>query len=241
MRSFRFPHRRDPAPTSSARRAARRRLRARLDSAPLGAPDPASPPDDGPPPRPRGRRMAWAAVAALPLVAAIALGLSPAPQSPASSHGAPSAARTAEPSAAQSSSGAAVPWTADPPAAWSPQAPAEPGSAASRTPGHPPVPAAPFGHRLVPVRVMDPAAVELLDVGDRMDVVGIDGRVIASAISVLQIRDRASSPVVVTAVPEQDSASVAAAVAATEVTVVLSPRMHPSAEDAAPAATGPAR
>lgn len=104
-----------------------------------------------------------------------------------------------------------------------------------------PVPAAPFGHRLVPVRVMDLAAVELLDVGDRMDVVGIDGRVIASAVSVLQIRDRTSSPVVVTAVPEQDSASVAAAVAATEVTVVLSPRMHPSAEDAAPAATDQAR
>ncbi len=104
-----------------------------------------------------------------------------------------------------------------------------------------PVPAAPFGHRLVPVRVMDPAAVELLDVGDRMDVVGIDGQVITSAVSVLQIRDRAMPPVVVIAVPEQHSASVAAAVAATEVTVVLSPRTDPSAEDAAPAATGPAR
>ena len=45
---------------------------------------------------------------------------------------------------------------------------------------------------------MDPAAVELLDVGDRMDVVGIDGQVITSAVSVLQIRDRAMPPVVVT-------------------------------------------
>ncbi|WP_143109374.1 hypothetical protein [Micrococcus terreus] len=241
MRSFRFPHRRDPAPTSSARRAARRRLRARLDATRLGAQDPALPPDDGPSPPPRRRRMAWAGVAALPLIAAIALGLSPAPQSPASSPSVPSALGAAGPSASPSASGAAVPWTADPPAAWSPQAQAEPGAAASGSPNRMPVPAAPFGHRLVPVRVMDPAAVELLDVGDRMDVVGIDGQVITSAVSVLQIRDRAMPPVVVIAVPEQDGASVAAAVAATEVTVVLSPRTDPSAEDAAPAATGPAR
>lgn len=88
--------------------------------------------------------------------------------------------------------------------------------------------------------MVDAAAASLVRPQDRVDVVGLDGTVIAPEVQVLQVRQDEPRPVIVAAVPVRDSARVAAAVVSTEATVVVSVR-DPSAEAAAPAATDRAR
>lgn len=223
-----------PAPTARELRAARARIRARLDTAEQDpAPDR---PDDGPSPPRRGHRLVWAGVAALPLAAAVLLGIF-----------SPSTGPVPMPT---TESSRAVAETADPAAAWRPGT-ASPSTVRSEaradpvaTPGEEPelgsVPAPP-GHRAVAVRPVDPAAAELVHVQDAVDVVGLDGTVIVEATQVLQISERSAGRVLVVAVPEQDAARVAAAVVSVEATVVVSRRSSPSEEDAAPTATGPVR
>lgn len=223
------------SPTARELRAARARIRARLDTVPRGsAPDD---PDDGPSPSPPGWRMVWAALAALPLAAAILIGVLAPPPGP-------------EPTPAATSSATAE--TADPAAAW--RAPAAPlttsgpealvaadGAAVPREGSDQAVAAAPAGHRAVAVRPVDPAAAELVREQDEVDVVGLDGTVIAAEAQVLQVRPGSSGTVLVVAVPDQDAARVAAAVVSVEATVVVNRQSSPSAGDAAPTATDPVR
>ncbi len=88
---------------------------------------------------------------------------------------------------------------------------------------------------------MDPAAAELVREQDEVDVVGLDGTVIAAEAQVLQVRPGSSGTVLVVAVPDQDAARVAAAVVSVEATVVVNRQSSPSAGDAAPTATDPVR
>ncbi|HRO30650.1 MAG TPA: hypothetical protein PK220_09635, partial [Citricoccus sp.] len=97
---------------------------------------------------------------------------------------------------------------------------AVPGDAAAA----PPVPAAPAGHRPVAVRIADPAALSLVSTGDPVDVIGMDGSVLAQRLEVLQDRSSGSGsgPVLVLAVPDGASAALAAAALSRELTVLLS-------------------
>lgn len=83
-------------------------------------------------------------------------------------------------------------------------------------------PAAPAGHRPVAIRVADPAALSLVAPGDRVDVVGMDGSVLAERVEVLQDRSSGTGPVLVLGVPDGASAALAAAALSREVTVILS-------------------
>ncbi|HRO93606.1 hypothetical protein [Citricoccus sp.] len=105
---------------------------------------------------------------------------------------------------------------------------AETAAVAEAVPGDvaaaPPVPAAPAGHRPVAVRIADPAALSLVSTGDPVDVIGMDGSVLAQRLEVLQDRSSGSGsgPVLVLAVPDGASAALAAAALSRELTVLLS-------------------
>lgn len=187
--------------------------------------------------------MLGAALAATPLLAAVLLGVSGGgePEVPESPD-----AQTADPAAAWITPAPARPGATGPSAAagpatippsWGTERPeaAEPGPGDAQD-----RPEAPAGHRTVAVSVVDAAAASLVRPQDRVDVVGLDGTVIAPEVQVLQVRQDEPRPVIVAAVPVRDSARVAAAVVSTEATVVVSVR-DPSAEAAAPAATDRAR
>jgi hypothetical protein len=83
-------------------------------------------------------------------------------------------------------------------------------------------PVAPAGHRPVAVRIADPAALSLVTAGDHVDVIGMDGSVLADRLKVLQDRSSGRGPVLVMSVPDGASAALAAAALSREVTVVLS-------------------
>lgn len=218
--------------TTSARDRVRARARAAQQLDP-GA-DPSLAPADDPPPRRPRRRGLWVSLAALPLLAAVALGVFSPPRAtdPATTVGAtPTASAIApdEPDAPDAASTV----TLGPGTAWRP--------ATVDTPASVDTPAAPAGHRLVAQRPVDPAATALVQVGDRVDVVGLSGQVLTADVEVLQMRESARGTLMVLAVPQDQAAGVAASVAATETTVVLSRAPSPSAGAAAPPATGPAR
>jgi hypothetical protein len=84
------------------------------------------------------------------------------------------------------------------------------------------VPTAPSGHRPVAIRIADPAALSLVAAGDEVDVVGMDGSVLAEHLQVLQDRSSGTGSVLVLASPNAASAALAAATLSREVTVILS-------------------
>jgi hypothetical protein len=94
------------------------------------------------------------------------------------------------------------------------------------------VPTAPAGHRPVALRIADPAALSLVAVGDRVDVVGMDGSVLADHLDVLQDRSSGTGSVLVLAAPDGVSAALAAAALSREVTVILSG--EPTVRESAP-------
>jgi hypothetical protein len=94
------------------------------------------------------------------------------------------------------------------------------------------VPVAPSGHRPVAVRIADPAALSLVTVGDHVDVVGMDGSVLAERLEVLQDRSSGMGPVLVMAAPDGTGAELAAAALSREVTVILS--TGPAVQGSAP-------
>jgi hypothetical protein len=94
------------------------------------------------------------------------------------------------------------------------------------------VPVAPAGHRPVAVRIADPAALSLVSAGDHVDVVGMDGSVLAERLEVLQDRSSGTGPVLVMAAPDGASAELAAAALSREVTVILS--AGPAVQGSAP-------
>ncbi|MDI3329635.1 MAG: hypothetical protein QJR09_02725 [Micrococcus sp.] len=86
----------------------------------------------------------------------------------------------------------------------------------------PAVPPAPSGHRPVALRIADPAALSLVATGDRVDIVGMDGNVLAEDLEVLRDRSSGAGSVLVLAVPDGAGAALAAAALSREVTVILS-------------------
>lgn len=94
------------------------------------------------------------------------------------------------------------------------------------------MPVAPSGHRPVAVRIADPAALSLVTVGDHVDVVGMDGSVLAERLEVLQDRSSGMGPVLVMAAPDGTGAELAAAALSREVTVILS--TGPAVQGSAP-------
>jgi hypothetical protein len=86
-----------------------------------------------------------------------------------------------------------------------------------------PVPAAPAGHRPVAIRFASPDAVALVGAGDRVDLVGLDGSVLASGLHILQDRSSAQAPVLVLSVPRDEAPAVAAAAATRDLTVLVAP------------------
>jgi hypothetical protein len=94
------------------------------------------------------------------------------------------------------------------------------------------VPAASAGHRPVALRIADPAALSLVTTGDHVDVVAMDGSVLAERLEVLQDRSSGASSVLVLAIPDGASAEVAAAALSREVTVILSG--EPTAQGSGP-------
>lgn len=92
-----------------------------------------------------------------------------------------------------------------------------------------PVPATPAGTRPVAVGLADPAALSVVAAGERVDVVALDGTVVAEDLEVLQDRSSAGEgPVLVLAVPDADAATVATTALSREVTAILSPATPPS-------------
>jgi hypothetical protein len=85
-----------------------------------------------------------------------------------------------------------------------------------------PVPTAPPGHRPVALRIADPAALSLVTTGDHVDVVAMDGSVLAERLEVLQDRSSGAGSVLVLAPPDGTGAELAAAALSREVTVILS-------------------
>ncbi|NUL46873.1 hypothetical protein F7P69_16950 [Cellulosimicrobium funkei] len=85
----------------------------------------------------------------------------------------------------------------------------------------PPVP--PAGHRAVAVRFSAPDAVDLVAAGDRIDVVGLDGDVLAADLEVLQDRSTGQAGVLVVAVPAEQAPELAAAAAAQDLTLLVTP------------------
>jgi len=86
-----------------------------------------------------------------------------------------------------------------------------------------PVPAPPPGTRPVAVGFADPAALSVVAAGERVDVVALDGTVLAENLEVLQDRSGAGEgPVLVLAVPDADAATVATTALSREVTAILS-------------------
>jgi hypothetical protein len=86
-----------------------------------------------------------------------------------------------------------------------------------------PVPVAPAGHRPVAIRFASPDAVALVGAGDRVDLVGLDGSVLASGLRILQDRSSAQAPVLVVSVPRDEAPAVAAAAATRDLTVLVAP------------------
>lgn len=105
-----------------------------------------------------------------------------------------------------------------------------PGQATGQGDHTPAVPVAPPGRRPVAVGIADPAALALVTVGDEVDVIGMDGRVLAEGLEVLQDRSSGTGSVLVLAVPDGASAPLAAAALSREVTVILSPGSSEQAE-----------
>jgi hypothetical protein len=96
----------------------------------------------------------------------------------------------------------------------------------------PTVPTTPSGHRPVALRIADPAALSLVARGDHVDVVGMDGSVLAERLEVLQDRSSGTGSVLVLATPDGASAALAAAALSREVTVILSGA--PTVQESAP-------
>lgn len=252
--------------TSSARalRQTQRRMAARVRAArrqpSSGSPDTED--GSGGTGPPRGRtRLRWAVLATLPLVAAIVLGAggllrtepSPTPDTAASSGSAPLAGLPGVPQVdAVTDGGPAALGSEAVDSGNGPRhdAPASglasvEGAAAQESGAEPAtlrLPEAPAGFQVVAVDPVDPVAAALVQPGDRVDVLLLDGTVAAQGVEVLDcggpVRGStcAGEPLLF-AVPQDQAREVAAVVAMTDVTVLLSP----SAEDAAPASTGPDR
>ncbi|MEV4901881.1 hypothetical protein AB0K08_11125 [Citricoccus sp. NPDC055426] len=81
-------------------------------------------------------------------------------------------------------------------------------------------PVPPDGHRAVAIRFAAPDAVDLVADGDRIDVVGLDGDVLAAGLEVLQDRSTAQARVLVVAVPAEQAPELAAAAAARDLTLL---------------------
>ncbi len=187
------------------------------------------------------------ALAALPLVAAVALfalngpggGSAPGAVRDTAVARQPGMAGAPLPSAPTSgATDPTVPQPAADPAAVAEVLPGE--DAAGTLPGHgvvesvdghsvdgegadvPALPTTPSGHRPVALRIADPAALSLVDRGDHVDVVGMDGSVLAERLEVLQDRSAGTGSVLVLATPDGASAALAAAALSREVTVILS-------------------
>lgn len=104
-----------------------------------------------------------------------------------------------------------------------------------RSPTAAPAPTAPSGTRPVAVRLADPAALSVVTSGARVDVLALDGTVVAEDLEVLQDRSSAGAgPVLVLAVPDASAATVATTALSREVTAILSPAAAPPVGTPAP-------
>ncbi|MEO9247879.1 hypothetical protein ABDK96_09315 [Citricoccus nitrophenolicus] len=193
------------------RRAVRRRMAA-------PPPPPLTEDDDGPAGSTvraaRGTlRTRWkVAVAALPLLFAVALFLATV-LGGGLERGVPDAAEATE--------------IADIDASTATAAVAGPGGIPAPAPvpdtGAPAPPVPPAGHRAVAVRFSAPDAVDLVAAGDRIDVVGLDGDVLATDLEVLQDRSTGQAGVLVVAVPAEQAPELAAVAAAQDLTLLVTP------------------
>lgn len=82
-------------------------------------------------------------------------------------------------------------------------------------------PVPPDGHRAVAIRFAAPDAVDLVAERDRIDVVGLDGEVLAAGLEVLQDRTTGQARVLVVAVPAEQAPELAAVAAARDLTLLL--------------------
>lgn len=84
-------------------------------------------------------------------------------------------------------------------------------------------PEPPDGHRAVAIRFAAPDPVDLVDTGDRIDVVSLDGEVLAADLQVLQDRSTDQARVLVVSVPGERAPQLAAVAAARDLTLLVVP------------------
>lgn len=82
-------------------------------------------------------------------------------------------------------------------------------------------PVPPAGYRAVAVRFAAPDAVDLVATGDRIDVVGLDGGVLAADLEVLQDRSTGQARILVLAVRGEHAPELAAVAAAQDLTLLV--------------------